>query len=185
MSNTFFIFLVFLTKLSLNTTKKVRAVPFYMLWWGRVTRSNFVRGDRVVLVKILENTYGGRGGVQTDFKHDLTAKKRNPYGGRGWSSHFFKKIPMGGYRGVRGAVTRSPITYKMEQPLYNTDFECFHHLSDEKKGISLTKFCVHILAGPYFTTIFVETCAHCELMLLVALEPSLAPRVGPLGHLRQ
>ena len=86
----------------------IRAVPFYMLWWGRVTRSNFVRGDRVVLVKILENTYGGRGGVQTDFKHDLTAKKRNPYGGRGWSSHFFKKIPMGGYRGVRGAVTRSP-----------------------------------------------------------------------------
>ena len=63
---------------------------------------------------------GGEGGVQTDFKHDLTAKKRNPYGGRGWSSHFFKKIIMGGYRGVRGAVTRSP-----------------HNISN---GTALTKF---------------------------------------------
>ena len=42
----------------------VRAVPFYMLWWGQVTRSNFVRGDRVVLVKFFENIYGGEGGYR-------------------------------------------------------------------------------------------------------------------------
>ena len=73
-----------------------------MLWWGRVTRSNFVRGDRVVLVKILENTYGGRGGVQTDFKHDLTAKKRNPYGGGGGQAIFSKKYLWGDIGGSEG-----------------------------------------------------------------------------------
>ena len=86
------------TKNHLIKTISIRAVPFYMLWWGRVTRSNFVRGDRVVLVKILENTYGGRGGVQTDFKHDLTAKNKIRTG-EGVVKPFIQKIIMGGQMG--------------------------------------------------------------------------------------
>ena len=56
----------------------LRAVPNYMLWWGQVTRSNFVRGIGLCLCKHL----WGERRIQTDFKHDLTAKKRNPYGGQ-------------------------------------------------------------------------------------------------------
>ena len=54
-----------------------------MLWWGRVTRSNFVWGDRGVMIKNWKNTYGGIGGYIPDFKHDYEEKTVKTYGGIG------------------------------------------------------------------------------------------------------
>ena len=75
-------------------SKVFRAVPFYILWGGRVTRSNFVWGDMGVMIKNWK-TLTGVGGYRPNFKHDYEEKTVKTYDWIGGTPVFSKKN-MGG-----------------------------------------------------------------------------------------